>query len=479
MPSLIQLFVGVASFTIIATTGSVRLEPRASCAENYSKCDPRGADATEPPAIGTDLSSLYADLVNSVNDAAKLKRDFIQARDELTSPLEPRASANLCCADGTQCRLLQDLSLPFCYLYTRQTDPINQSQDNYTTNYFLPGGSTGQIVSGNYSSSTGQANLIDGDFTLTDGTAGNIYGSENSPSRPDTAALPIPTQYTAEGPGTVLAATALGQVATITTTIPGTTVEPSVVPEETIAPSVSGDSTVEPATTRSASTMPGTTVAPRTSTYTTTAAAAAPTGEDSGAASKSNMNGAAGIGLVLSVRVHSELGPHAMAKTAAQGLLGRQLKQMQSDKDIPGISCGLIDNNVMEWEVMLMISDDCKYYGGGFFRAHLNFPSEYPHLPPKMTFQTSIFHPNIYPSGEVCISILHPPEEDKYGYESAAERWSPVQTPETILLSVISMLSSPNDESPANVEAARMWREDEKGFRRKCRADVRASLGEE
>ena len=56
-----------------------------------------------------------------------------------------------------------------------------------------------------------------------------------------------------------------------------------------------------------------------------------------------------------------------MAKTAAQGLLGRQLKQMQSDKDIPGISCGLIDNNVMEWEVMLMISDDCKYYGGMLF----------------------------------------------------------------------------------------------------------------
>lgn len=85
----------------------------------------------------------------------------------------------------------------------------------------------------------------------------------------------------------------------------------------------------------------------------------------------------------------------------------------------------------------------------------------------------------VYPSGEVCISILHPPEEDKYGYESVAERWSPVQTPETILLSVISMLSSPNDESPANVEAARMWREDEKAFRRRCRGDVRASLGED
>lgn len=85
--------------------------------------------------------------------------------------------------------------------------------------------------------------------------------------------------------------------------------------------------------------------------------------------------------------------------------------------------------------------------------------------------------PNVHPL--TIYIVLHPPEEDKYGYESAAERWSPVQTPETILLSVISMLSSPNDESPANVEAARLWREDTKEFRKRCRANVRASLGEE
>lgn len=53
-----------------------------------------------------------------------------------------------------------------------------------------------------------------------------------------------------------------------------------------------------------------------------------------------------------------------MASSAASGLLSRQLKLMQSDKDIPGISCGLVGSNVFEWEVMLMISDDCKYYGG-------------------------------------------------------------------------------------------------------------------
>lgn len=169
-------------------------------------------------------------------------------------------------------------------------------------------------------------------------------------------------------------------------------------------------------------------------------------------------------------------GPGSSAPVSSAALiLGKQLKQMQKDKDIPGISCGLVDNNIFEWEVMLMIPDDTKDYGGGVFRTRMSFPSEYPHLPPKMKFETPIFHPNIYTSGEVCISILHPPEEDKWGYESAAERWSPVQTPETILLSVISMLSSPNDESPANVEAGKLWRDDPKEFRKRVRRCVRDS----
>ncbi|KAL8811197.1 MAG: hypothetical protein Q9200_001980 [Gallowayella weberi] len=309
MLSLPYTLVGIASFALIATSGSVRLEPRANCAKNYKKCDPKGATATEAPAIGTDLSQLYPELVNTVNGAKKLKRDFHDQGDEFASLLEPRApSANLCCkfslatysdasyrmltlplgADGTQCLLLQELNLPFCY-------------DNYTTNYFLPGGSTGQIVSGSYTSATGQANLIDGEYTLADGTKGNIYGSQDSPSKPDTATLAIPTQYTASGSGSAIAATALGQVATITTTIPGTTVAPSTVAEETLPPSVSGTTTVVSATTKSASVIPGTTVQPKTSVYTTTLAAPAASGKgkSGAAASKPDMSGAAGFGLLL------------------------------------------------------------------------------------------------------------------------------------------------------------------------------------
>lgn len=47
----------------------------------------------------------------------------------------------------------------------------------------------------------------------------------------------------------------------------------------------------------------------------------------------------------------------------------------------------------------------------------------------------------MYPDGTVCISILHTPGDDPTMYEQASERWSPVQSVEKVLLSVISMLA--------------------------------------
>lgn len=41
----------------------------------------------------------------------------------------------------------------------------------------------------------------------------------------------------------------------------------------------------------------------------------------------------------------------------------------------------------------------------------------------------------------------------------------------------MSMLAEPNDESPANVEAAKMWRERRAEYDNKVRAGVRRMLG--
>jgi len=97
-------------------------------------------------------------------------------------------------------------------------------------------------------------------------------------------------------------------------------------------------------------------------------------------------------------------------------------------------------------------------------------------MPPVMTFTSDMFHPNVYANGEVCISILHPPGTDDMNVmETAEERWRPILGVEQIIVSVISMLSDPNDESPANLDAAVMWRNDMKGFKRKVRDVVRKS----
>lgn len=143
-------------------------------------------------------------------------------------------------------------------------------QDNYTTNYYLPGGSYGQIVSGSYTASDGStANLITGNYTLTDRTTGNIYGSPSSPSKPNTVTLDMPTQYTASGSISVIPVSALGQEITYTTVIPGTTIPPSIVSAVTAIPITANERATTLVSTEAASTIPGTTIAAHTSTVTT------------------------------------------------------------------------------------------------------------------------------------------------------------------------------------------------------------------
>ncbi|KAG9297227.1 hypothetical protein G9A89_003523 [Geosiphon pyriformis] len=163
-----------------------------------------------------------------------------------------------------------------------------------------------------------------------------------------------------------------------------------------------------------------------------------------------------------------------MATSQSALLLRKQLKEL-TKYPVEGFSAGLVDDeNIYEWEIMIMGPQD-TLYEGGFFKARLSFPQDYPLMPPQLKFLTEMWHPNVYPDGEVCISILHPPGEDKYGYEDAGERWLPVHTVETILLSVISMLSTPNDESPANIEAAKEWRDSYPAFKKRVQRLVRQS----
>ncbi len=141
-----------------------------------------------------------------------------------------------------------------------------------------------------------------------------------------------------------------------------------------------------------------------------------------------------------------------------------------------GISVGPKDDNLFVWEV-LMVGPPGTLYEGGFFKATLKFPDDFPNSPPEMRFSSEMWHPNVYPDGKVCISILHPPGTDRFNLqESADERWRPILGVEQVLISVLSLLNEPNGDSPANIDAAKMMREDKKEFRKKVRKTVEKSL---
>ena len=144
-----------------------------------------------------------------------------------------------------------------------------------------------------------------------------------------------------------------------------------------------------------------------------------------------------------------------------------------------GFSVGLIDeNDFFKWSVCFTGPED-TIYEGGFFKAILTFPPDFPQNPPEMKFITEMWHPNIYPDGKVCISILHNPGVDQFNeMEKAEERWRPVLGVEQILVSVISMLTDPNCDSPANIDAGVMYRNKPEEYKKKVRQLVLKSMDE-
>lgn len=152
-----------------------------------------------------------------------------------------------------------------------------------------------------------------------------------------------------------------------------------------------------------------------------------------------------------------------------------EYKQLLSNPPEGIIAGPVSEENFFEWEAVVT-GPEGTVFEDGVFHATLHFPQDYPLSPPTMKFTSEMFHPNVYPDGRVCISILHPPGNDPLGYESSTERWSPVLSVEKILMSVMSMVAEPNINSPANVDAAKMWRDDPDGFRNIAHRHVRRSL---
>jgi ubiquitin-conjugating enzyme E2 A len=149
-------------------------------------------------------------------------------------------------------------------------------------------------------------------------------------------------------------------------------------------------------------------------------------------------------------------------KSAKKRLL-KDLIQIQSLTLQDGVTATpLNESNLFEWQAIIIGPDDTPYEGG-IYELELSIPYNYPVKPPKVRFKTEIFHPNIYKNGNICIDILQ-------------DQWSEVMSIEKILISIRSLLNEPNAHSPANPEAALLYKEHRNEFNQRIRDDINKQL---
>lgn len=156
----------------------------------------------------------------------------------------------------------------------------------------------------------------------------------------------------------------------------------------------------------------------------------------------------------------------------AERILLNEFKSLSKE---PWTNISLINENILEWSVALIVLNPDSAYYGGYFKAKMSFPKNYPYSPPDFKFLRPLYHPNVYPDGRLCISILHAPGEDEMSGESASERWSPAQRVESVLISILSLLDDAEVSSPANVDAGVLLRNSPASYKAKVAEDLEKS----
>lgn len=110
--------------------------------------------------------------------------------------------------------------------------------------------------------------------------------------------------------------------------------------------------------------------------------------------------------------------------------------------------------NMYVWTGYIIGPEDTPYHNKEY-KIKIKIPSSYPDYPPKITFVTKIWHPNIDYSGNICLDILKLPTDG---------RWSPVLSLAKVLLSIHSLLQSPNPNDPLNADAAKLYLSNREAF---------------
>ena len=124
--------------------------------------------------------------------------------------------------------------------------------------------------------------------------------------------------------------------------------------------------------------------------------------------------------------------------------LTKELQEIRKDPPL-NISAGPINDNLFEWEAVLLGPTETPYEGGVFI-LNIHISKDYPMKPPNILFKTKIYHPNINSTGAICLDILK-------------SNWSPSLTLSKLLLSICSLLNDPNCDDPLVPDIAREYKQ--------------------
>ena len=109
---------------------------------------------------------------------------------------------------------------------------------------------------------------------------------------------------------------------------------------------------------------------------------------------------------------------------------------MKNPLDEHGIYYFHNESDILKGQALIIGPKDTPYENGYYF-FELEFPADYPHNPPTVTYCTNDgmtrFNPNLYKSGKVCISVLN---------TWRGEQWTGCQTISSILLVLCTILNN-------------------------------------
>ncbi|XP_034458480.1 ubiquitin-conjugating enzyme E2 L3a [Hippoglossus hippoglossus] len=108
------------------------------------------------------------------------------------------------------------------------------------------------------------------------------------------------------------------------------------------------------------------------------------------------------------------------------------------------------ESNILAWQGLIV--PDCPPYDKGAFRIEIIFPAEYPFKPPRVTFKTKIYHPNIDEKGQVCLPIV------------SVENWKPATKTIQVINNLIALVSVPQPEHPLRADLAEEYTKDQGKF---------------